>query len=378
MAFRPNKTRVGAKAYGYIQMTVAEVAAAPSAAPRPKEIGRNNFDFCRFWLAVLVIFSHAYALTEGDERNEPLDLMTRGQLSSGALAVGCFFSISGFLITHSWLRSSSAMSYLWKRVLRIYPGFIVAVLIGCFIVAPLASDHFAIKTRELVTLPIYLLALRPTEPAGVFANNPLPGAINGSLWTIPYEFKCYLAVMLAGVLGVLGTRRAFVAGFMVVTCIVSLVYPWYAIPALDRGAFAAIVGIASNWVRIFPYFVSGMTFYLYRDLIPYTRTSVLTVLAIVVVASQLPPAGNLLFPVGITYLLFWFCFHAPLHIDHWAKYGDFSYGIYLYAFPIKQFIVMKNQGITPLTLFAVATPLSIAAGVLSWHLVEKRFLKMKR
>lgn len=345
--------------------------------PKSAPIGRNNFDFCRFWLAVLVIFSHSFALVEGDERNEPIGIFTHGQIGSGRFAVNCFFAISGFLITHSWLRSTSTANFLLKRILRIYPGFVVAVLIGLFIVGPFATENFGLSKPAWLTLPVFLVALRSTEPIGAFANNPVAGAINGSLWTIPFEFKCYLALMLMGFIGLLSRYKKATISLFAITVLGSFFYPMVANPALDVGAFAGIFGGASEWALIFPWFVAGVTFYLFRDQIKLTPVLMAFIFAITVVASFLPPVGHLVFPFGITYLLFWFALYSPIHFDHWARYGDFSYGIYLYAFPIQQLIVMNIPGISPIQLFLVSTPLSIIAGIMSWHLIEKHFMKLK-
>jgi hypothetical protein len=123
-----------------MQAVALEPASKRVASSMSHIIGSNNFDFCRFWLAVLVIFSHSFALAEGDERHELMGLLTSRQLSSGRFAVCCFFAISGFLISHSWLRSTTAMSFLWKRIKRIYPAFVVAVVLGAFVISPIASS----------------------------------------------------------------------------------------------------------------------------------------------------------------------------------------------------------------------------------------------
>ncbi|WP_373651999.1 acyltransferase family protein [Schlesneria sp. DSM 10557] len=339
--------------------------------------GKNNLDFCRFWLAVLVIFSHSYALAEGHEENEPLGLFTHGQLNSGPFAVCGFFIISGFLITHSWLRSKSAVDYLKKRAFRIYPGFIVVVLLGVFVIAPFVSENLHFGVKRLLTIPISLLALRNVDLREAFVNNPYPGTMNGSLWSIPYEFKCYLAVMAIGAAGMLTRRRGLVPWLFLVTLIAGALYPFFPVPALDKGPFAAIVGSAEAWSRVFPYFIAGLAFYVYRKSIPFSTPLFVASVIAFVAASFAPPAGRFVFPFAITYALFWFSFHPAIHFENWSRYGDFSYGIYLYAFPIQQLIALSMPGVSAITMFFIATPLSILAGAISWHLVEKHFLKMK-
>jgi len=349
----------------------------PKSGEVASSIGKNNFDFFRFWLAVLVIFAHSYALAEGDEQNEPFSILTKYQIGAGQIAVYCFFAISGYLISHSWLRSDSTISFLKKRALRIYPGFIVAVLIGLFVVAPLAMDHWTLTKRDLFSLPINLLTLRRVEPSGAFATNPIPGAINGSLWTIPYEFKCYLAVMVLGWFGLLTRHRYWLVVFLVGLVLGNLVYSQHPIPYLEGGWVSVCIGTATNWFKLMPYFLAGAICYVYRDRVRYTAGYGALALICLAVAALLPPAGHIVFPAAITYLLFLLSFQSTVRIHHWSRNGDFSYGIYLYAYPIQQLLMMRNPGMSPLTLFLIATPLSIVAGALSWHLIEKHALRLK-
>ena len=342
-----------------------------------ENIGRNNLDFFRFWLAILVIFSHSYALTEGDEHNEPLGILTHGQLNSGPFAVCCFFIISGFLITHSWMRSQSPLSYLKKRICRIYPGFIVATLVGIFVIAPAVSDTFEFGKRQILLLPLNLMVMRPVALPGVFPNNPYPGSLNGSLWTIPYEFKCYLVVMLVGSIGLLKNRKHWFLGLFIATVLAGAAYPYFDIPELNKGGFAAIVGSALVWSWFLPCFGAGMVFYIFRDRIPYSSLIFVFSAIAFIIAAMLPPLGRLVFPFAISYALFWLAFHPSIRLDGWSRYGDFSYGIYLFAFPIQQLVQFWMPGCSPFTNFLIATPLSVIAGALSWHLVEKHFLKQK-
>jgi peptidoglycan/LPS O-acetylase OafA/YrhL len=340
-------------------------------------IDQNNLDFCRFWLAVMVIFSHSYQISQGNEDAEPMGLLTNGQLRSGPFAVCCFFAISGFLITHSWIRSKSSADFLMKRFLRIYPGFIAVTLLGVFLLAPLVSDHFEFGSRKLLTLSWWLVSLRQVPVPSVFPNNPLAGVLNGSLWSIPYEFKCYLAVMLIGSLGFF-RQRTWMTFLLVGVVIGSALYPSFvSIPWLEQGPVEKIFGSVLAWCEVFPYFIAGMAFYLFRDRIPSSTFLLVIAIVLFAAASAFPPAGLVVFPFAITYALFWFAYHPQLPFKSWSRYGDFSYGTYLYAFPIQQLITMKMPGISPMTLFLISTPLSVIAGVFSWHLVEKHFLRLK-
>ena len=101
---------------------------------------QNNFGALRLLLALAVLFSHAYAAYAGKHEDaDHLCILTRGQMDLGSLAVQAFFAISGYLITLSWLRTPQLRTFLLKRVLRIYPGFIVASIISLLVFAPLSG-----------------------------------------------------------------------------------------------------------------------------------------------------------------------------------------------------------------------------------------------
>ena len=166
------------------------------AEPRTVQIPReNNFDLLRFLLAVSVIYSHSYPLTLGaDEYAEPMKALSRGRTTIGSIAVDCFFIISGFLITQSWLRSKGFFDYLRRRILRIFPGYIVVLAVCHFVVAPLSGVDVSqtFSGERLRYLVGRMLTLRYYNEPAAFPTNPYPFAINGSLWTIRYEFACYL------------------------------------------------------------------------------------------------------------------------------------------------------------------------------------------
>lgn len=347
---------------------------------RQTGIGRNNFDFIRFTLAVAVILSHSFALVEG-RLHEPLVHLTRNQLSLGDLAVDWFFVISGFLIVHSWLRSQSALEYMKKRVLRIYPGFIGAILFCTFIAVPLAAP--SIRGNLLGHIhPIRFIGqtvrLRYVKPSGTFPKNR-SHAVNGSLWSISYEFWCYIGVLALGLAGLLKKPRAIFVFFIAILTISILFIIANLNPGGKKIFFPAIFGSARLWSRMLPYYAAGVVFYVFRNQIPFSRLMALASAALLLLLPLWSWATALILPIAGTYILFWFAFEPRIRLENWARYGDFSYGIYVFAFPIQQLILMKfGPKMSPLILFALATPLVVIAGAISWHLIERRFLKMKK
>jgi peptidoglycan/LPS O-acetylase OafA/YrhL len=332
-------------------------------------------DFMRFALATLVIFSHSYALLAGGDHTEPLYRLSRGQITWGGLAVDAFFILSGYLITQSWLRSDGFADYLKKRVLRIYPAFAVAVAFGVLVVAPLtASDTLVIDPLSWLA---GTLNLQGYSPYGVLADNPIAGQLNGSLWSISYEFWCYVGIAALGASAFLA-RRQTMLGLLVVSVGVSLLFIVNDLRP-GGGVFGVVFGYPPFWARLLPYYLAGSVFYLYRDHLPLRWPIAAVALITLVLSLKLAHWGvALTFPVALGYVLI-FVAHLSLPVlRSWSKPGDFSYGMYLYAFPIQQLLVHWRKDLTPMTLFALSAPLTLAMAVISWHAIEKPFLRLKR
>lgn len=344
--------------------TVNESKAQRTAA-------RNNLDALRLGLAVLVIFSHSYALGLGSEATEPLHRLTRGQMSFGALAVDLFFVLSGYLITASAERSSSIGSYLGKRVRRIYPAFVINALVSVLFFAPLA--HAMIRPPVVGDVALQTLRLREFDYTGAFLANPFPGAINGSLWSIQYEFWCYLGVALLAAAGLL-RRRTWLFSSFVASVAISLLWQVRGI-VLGGKILGRILGSPQLWARLLPLYLAGVVAYRYRDRIRLRGVGALVALVLLGVACLVPFGWTLVFPFAGTYLALYLAFAPWLRLEHAGRFGDFSYGTYLYAFPIAQLIMSRvGHRLAPWKLFALATPLTIAAAMLSWFLVERHFL----
>ena len=155
---------------------------------------RNNFGFLRLLFATLVIISHSAELIDGNRSREPLTNLF-GVLSFGELAVDAFFLISGYLVVQSFERSDSTLSYLMKRIRRIYPGFLVAYIACVFVVAPLVGNDLTIMSFGNLAHVIFD-ASTLHEPPRVFGFADLPyPSLNGSMWTIQVKFRCYLLVV---------------------------------------------------------------------------------------------------------------------------------------------------------------------------------------
>jgi peptidoglycan/LPS O-acetylase OafA/YrhL len=351
---------------------------------KPFDTTGNNLDFLRLLLAVTVIFSHSFPLGMGPNYPEPLLTLTHGQSSAGTAAVNAFFVISGFLITNSFLRSRSIWGYFRKRIARIYPGFVVCMVLCVVIVVPISGAHFVINhlPNRIADFAIRTLLLGMPNITDAFSHNPLGGnTINGSVWSIPWEFACYIALAVLGVIGIL-KRRSIVLllfGLSVAYFVASAILAWTGclhanawLHLLDTHPYIQRRGVPGA-------FLAGVTFYMYRDRIPHSTWLALCAGFALVASCFISHTWVFASQLAGTYLIFWFGFHPRINLHHFARYGDFSYGTYLYAFTVQQLIVhWIGHSARPLVLFASALVPSLALGVLSWYCVERWFLSSRR
>jgi len=338
----------------------------PIPRPAPAAKRDNHFNFIRLVLALLVLVSHSPELTDGDRGREILTRIFH-TLSFGELAVDGFFLLSGYLIVQSWQASPEAWKFLRKRLLRIYPGFIAAALICAAIVGPLASDPVGyFSSFDLAGFARSVALLHSPELPPVFSGQPYPH-INGSMWTIHYEFACYLAVLVLGLLGAVRRPGYWLA--VTLTC--------FALAICQRMLPPDRVMPSSMMLRFATVFFTGGCFRLYHAIIP--RSSWLALLSGVVLIAGLfsAPAAELTLAIAGGYLLFWFGFLSLPHLARFNKLPDVSYGVYLYAWPIQKLLLRAYPEMSPWTLCVTASLLSVIAGIASWYAVEKPFMRLK-
>ena len=221
----------------------------------------NNFDVLRFGLAAAVIWSHCYALA--GLSMDPVFAFTR-QIDAGSLAVDCFFVLSGFLITQSWVSDPTLGDYVVKRALRLVPALVVALAFGTLIVGPMVtreplSTYFSSWDTwahfEGVVLHRHL-----GSPL-LFPDNPLPNWLNTSLWSLRYEVFCY--ALIAGVGLVLGKR------WLVVAPLVLLVSVLGQMLFAATGQAGGLPGVPETTFRLVACFFAGSTLFVARERVPF-------------------------------------------------------------------------------------------------------------
>ena len=333
----------------------------------------NNFGVLRLLFAYLVIVAHSPELVDGNASRELLTQIF-GTITFGGLAVDGFFLISGYLITKSFVTSQSNLDYLRKRVLRIYPGYVVAFLISLLIVGPISGGHFDGISHVLLTNLKRLALLQSPELPGAFEGSHYP-ALNGSMWTISYEFRCYLIVLLLGTMGALSKRWAVLAGTALMLALSTMELdarlPWLR-------SISALTGDVSQTTALTGIFGVGACFYLFMDHLRYqgVAAAVAAVLFLLMMFSPLLATPGLAIFGG--YLLFWFAF--AVRSDQLRSIGqkvDLSYGVYLYAFPIQKLLILSNPALSPWAVTAVTVVAASGIAWFSWQLIEKPALDLR-
>jgi len=337
-------------------------AAAPGVKWRA-----NNLSAVRLLLSVAVIFSHSFPLALGAamQRLDPMWRLTN-QFSFGSLAVDGFFCISGLLITASWLRSANVGDYFLSRILRIYPGYICAMLFCVAILLVEFPDYRKLaggsEWLQSFSADVFLLSAETISGAQVFPANPFPWNANGSLWTIQNEYFCYILVAIVGVLG--GYRRKWVVLGLWILVYVKYIYLQLYIPD------------TATW-RFLTYFGAGACICLFRKKIPHSPRLACAMVLLVCVGCMRSPWGSVVLPLALAYCVFWLSAVRQVEWLRRCDQTDLSYGVYLYGFPVQQAIVHHMECRSPYLLFALATPIVLILANLSWFCVERPFLNLK-
>jgi peptidoglycan/LPS O-acetylase OafA/YrhL len=300
----------------------------------------------------------------------------------GLLGVYIFFAISGYLVAQSWSRDPNVMRFLVKRALRIFPGLVVCTLLSVLVLGPLLTtldaDMYWRNEHTLGYLSNMVLYISYHLP-GVFANNPWPYAVNGSLWSLPVEFLMYLLLALVGFAGVLiaPTRHqeratAWLVGL--VTLFFLALAAFWALPAPEAWV------VYRTDLRHIPlcgvYFMVGASLFVFKLNQYFSLTTVLLALAAWLSLRHqtqwFAMASWVVLPFVV--LAFGLARHPWLSRMHER---DYSYGIYIYAFPVQQTLVSFWPQM-PLPAYLLSTlVITIALAALSWHFVEKPALKLK-
>lgn len=328
----------------------------------------DNFTLLRLLAAVLVIYGHCFALALNQQAQ--LDFVGRllGGTYVGSIGVEMFFFISGLFVTYSWLRRPDLMHFVRARALRLLPALVCCLLLSVFVLGPLFTElPLASYLKDPQTRHYLKANLKLGEMAfqlpGVFLQAHHPGTpVNGSLWSLPLELRCYVALAIAAVLG-LGSRR-----WLSNLCLALLAIRF-------AGSWVRHAGVFEHdYQKLFPYFLLGVACAINARWVPLHGGW----LVLLVLTSWLSHGHYLFHPLlglSICYFCLWFgyCPRVP-QVD---RFGDLSYGSYLYGYPVQQMLVTLFPLWTPHLLFLPTLLVVLPLAAASWWLVEKPALRLK-
>lgn len=323
---------------------------------------QNNFDLLRLVAAVSVIFSHAFLLSENSQDHDPLMILTGGQAILGVVGVFVFFTISGYLVTQSFDTTLSPLVFLLKRALRVFPGLLLCLFVCAFVIGPLVSAlplaaYFARPEPYLFLLHNAVFDIDYNRlPDVVFGPGNIGGIVNGPLWSLPCEVLLYLMVFGLGVCRLLTLRTGLVLLAIGIGCL------WFVVSEVLGGAF---------WLLGF--FAAGICCYRMRG--PKLIAGHWALLASLGLALSIPARLFVVaFPLFGSYLVIYLALNRRLPPVPAARFGDLSYGLYIYGWPIEQCVVYFSGGAAPWwEVFLISLGLAGPAAFLSWHLIERRW-----
>jgi peptidoglycan/LPS O-acetylase OafA/YrhL len=354
--------RLRSRLSGATPVTIRLPSLGPSVGERLTKAGMrpSGFDYLRLGLALSVIFFHG---TEFSARTPALPFLHRWPFNLWDLSVvPMFFALSGFLVAGSLDRSRSLLDFIGFRVLRIFPALAVDTLFSAVVLGLLMttlSPGTYLSSPEFRAYFLNLFGDIHYFLPGVFTTNP-HRFVNVQLWTIPYELGCYLALVGLAVAGVYRRRTVFLVSTLAA---ILMLQSWF--PAADYRHGLAV-----------PSFLAGIALHLYRDRVPWSPWLFLLSLLAMAAAAGVPHMMRVL-PIPLAYATVFLGTLDPKRV--WpVNAGDYSYGLYLYGFPMAQALIATVPAARVWSgNFALTTLAAGGLAFLSWHLVEKTCLGLK-
>ena len=344
------------------------------------DLKNNAFDFVRIILSLMVVLAHCAFPTIG-----AISLNVTGGVNIGMYGVYGFFLISGYLLSFSLNKNNDLFNFFKNRALRIYPGFLFMLFIIATVFVPfwyyIAFGQNWLDPKNLLNMFYNSFSYFFKNIGGEIMmpyleiaskNNGSFTEVNISLWSIIQEIRAYVIIFLLFVLGIVHNKKLFNIGFVVS----SLVFCMIQINPVVKDFFATL---SSNIDFLFPffYFILGIFFWVNKDWIKFElKYFIFSIVALLLLINFnfVPFFGYILFG----YCLLFLCYKLPIQ-NLSKKYGDYTYGLYLYSFPVQitlfKFQIFQKYGF--LTFYISTLLISFVFAFLSWHLVEKKFLRRR-
>lgn len=349
--------------------SIRDLFAGPSVADKMRlhDNRSSGFDYLRLGLSLGVFIWHSFVLASLVKlRETPFSEVVH-------MILPMFFALSGFLVSGSLLRTKTIREFVTLRAVRIMPALAAEVLLSAFVIGTIMTT---LPLQRYFTDPVFftyfwnLVGHVQFFLPGVFESNPM-SVINLSLWTIPYELYCYLAIVILWMVGAVPRRKWLLLALVIVAQL--------ALPLRDASVDNMIRIWASNLPGRFLVlsFLYGVVIYAFAEVIVMRWWMAVAAAALCALLMQSTIAIYFMaFPAA--YLTVFLGLTNPPRIPVLMD-GDYSYGIYLYAGPIQQVIIdlfpAHRNG--PFVIAMALLPICLFAAF-SWHVIEKPVLGRRK
>lgn len=335
---------------------------------------QNNFDFLRFFFAFIVVVGHLIELSKVPS------IQFLQPYFNAYVSVTGFFCISGFLITRSYLNTSSLRRFFTKRAGRLLPAYIFVVLACALLLQFLsvlpAKDYFSNPQffKYLFANLSFLNFIEPCLP-GIFIREGYHCAVNGALWTLKIEVSFYLFVPIF-LYYVEKTKRKLPV--LLIVYLLAILYRNGLNHLADTTGNANYLFISRQLPGFMSYFVSGIALHYFYEILIKHKSSVFLIGLVLFSIDKFIPY-EIFAPLGLSFMIFSFAYSSK-KFNNFGKYGDISYGIYIFHFPIIQIAVNMNlfEKYNPILVGFLTIAFILAVGFASWHLLEKRWIMKSR
>ncbi len=326
---------------------------------------KNCFDFLRFFFAANIVLAHLWELSQNKS------LLFLSNFSNSGIAVRGFFIISGFLVAKSYTNTPSLKEYFIKRAKRILPAYIVVLLFSVIILAYFSRLSFSAYFTDLNSYKylgwnaVFLNFMHPCLP-GLFENN-LMCAVNGALWTLKVEEGFYIVLPFIFYAIKKSKKPFLILGSLYV---LSLLY-WFVMDFYLNQPL-----LAKQLPGYLVYFVTGIFLFLNFDFVFQNKKTLFFGSILVLIISRFSPLQiDVFYPAALGLMVIIAAYNLP-PLNNFGKYGDFTYGLYIYHFPIIQLFRQCNlfEKYDPILMGFSVILITLFFAVLSWFFIEKRFL----
>ena len=245
-----------------------------------------------------------------------------------------------------------------NRALRLLPALAVVLVALAFVAGPVLTERSLAnyftdpQAYGYVPANLSLLMFVDTLP-GVFTHNPFPEAVDGSLWTLMFEVRCYLAVLC---LGLCGALNRYVSLAILLGCCVGLKM-W----------------LGGTPLELYACFAAGAVWHHWR---PPLRGWIAAACLALCAWAFLFGGFRVGMPTVGTYVVMWLALDPRVRMPDLARHGDLSYGTYIWAFFVQQCCAALLGGGWAVNL-VVSVPVVLGLAYMSWHFIEAPTLALK-